>query len=361
MAKFIDEYRDAGIAKSITKKIYEKMPDKDINLMEVCGGHTVTIFKSGIRDLLPPKLKLISGPGCPVCVTDNSFIDMAIELARREDVIIATFGDMIKVPGSNSSLSEERGLGADVRICYSSMDAIEIAMKNPEKEVVFLGIGFETTAPTVAASIIAASEQNLTNYCVLSAHKTMPQAMRTLLDADEIAINGFICPGHVSTITGTGIYEFISHEYGVPCVISGFEPDDILESIYMLVKQLAEKRVEVENQYTRSVRKTGNRQAIDLMNRVFEPVDINWRGIGVIPGSGLDIKADFHEFNARKKFEIDLPFVKEFPGCICGDIMRGIKTPLDCKLFRKVCTPQDPKGACMVSDEGTCATYYKYG
>lgn len=360
MVKYIDEYRDPQISNSIAQSIKKIMPDSAINLMEVCGGHTITIFKYGIRKLLPDNLNLISGPGCPVCVTSNDFIDRAIAISHLDDVIITTFGDMIRVPGSDSSLSKEKASGADIRICYSPMDAVDIAENSPDSEIVFLGIGFETTAPLVAASILAAKSKSLNNFSVLSSHKTMPQAMKALLDSGDIALNGFICPGHVSTITGIGMYEFLAKDYKMPCVVSGFEPVDMLETIFMLVKQIAEGRSEVENQYVRSVKPEGNTKAVKLMNEVFEPTDMPWRGLGVITGSGLKIKEKYQDFDAYKKFQVDFPEPKEFPGCICGDIMRGVKVPTQCKLFKKVCTPEDPKGACMVSDEGTCATYLKY-
>lgn len=361
MIKYIDEFRNPQIAQSISKKIRENAPEFGINFMEVCGGHTITIIKYGIKDLLPTNINLISGPGCPVCVTNNDFIDKAIEISHINNVIIATFGDMIRVPGSRSSLLKEKASGIDVRICYSPMEAVDIAENNPGNEIVFLGIGFETTAPLVAASILAAKAKCLKNFSVLSSHKTMPQAMKALLDSGDIALNGFICPGHVSTITGTGIYEFLARDYKIPCVVSGFEPNDILESIFMLTKQILEKQPEVENQYKRSVRSEGNLKAIKLMEEVFEPVDMPWRGLGVIPQSGLKIREKYKQFDADERFQVKVPPPKEFPGCICGDIMRGVKIPTQCKLFKRVCTPEDPKGACMVSDEGTCATYFKYG
>ena len=361
MVKYIDEYRDPVLAKSIADRIRSTIPEKPLNIMEVCGGHTITIFKFGIKDLLPSHINLISGPGCPVCVTSNDFIDRAIAISHLENVIITSFGDMIRVPGSRSSLMKERASGADIRVTYSPMDAVTIAEENPDKEVVFLGIGFETTAPTVAAAIINAHAKGLKNFSVLSSHKTMPNAMKALMDSGEIALHGFICPGHVSTITGIRMYDFLADDYKIPCVVSGFEPVDMLETIYMIVKQIAEGRSEVENQYKRSVRTEGNTKAVELMNSIFEPADMRWRGIGTIPLSGLRIRNEYGDFDASRKFDIEIPPSKEFPGCICGDIMRGVKVPTDCKLYRRICTPDDPKGSCMVSDEGTCATYFKYG
>ena len=360
MLKYIDEFRNPNLVKSVVVRIHGEFSGKAVKFMEVCGGHTVTIFKYGIQKLLPERVYLISGPGCPVCVTDVAFIDKAIALAHRKNVIITSFGDMIRVPGSRTSLQREKGNGIDLRICYSPMDALTIARDNPGKEVVFLGIGFETTAPTVAAAIKLAADNNVRNFSVLSAHKTMPQAMQALLDSGEIDIHGFICPGHVSAITGIHIYDFIAEKYNIPCVVSGFEPLDMLESILMLIRQINSDNATVENQYARSVREYGNQTAIEIMNEVFEAVDTEWRGIGTIPGSGLGIRTDYANYDAERKFDISIESVRECPGCICGDIMRGVKVPWDCKLFAKVCHPEDPKGSCMVSNEGTCATWYKY-
>ncbi len=360
MVKYIDEYRNPQLAQALTKKIRAISLNTQANLMEVCGGHTFTIMKYGINQLFPKKLRLISGPGCPVCVTSNKLIDYAIILARQPELIITTFGDLIRVPGSRSSLQTEKSKGSDIRICYSALDAVEIAAKNPRKEIVFLGIGFETTAPTVAAAILAARAKGLTNFSVLSTHKTMPRAMQALVEAENLALDGFICPGHVSSITGLGIYEFIASDYRIPCVVSGFEPLDLLESIYMLMKQIQENRARVENQYKRCVRYEGNPKAKSLMEKVFQPTDMEWRGLGIIPSSGLKIRSSFQQYDAYVRFDIKVPPVEETPGCICGDIMRGVKTPRECKLFRRICTPQNPQGACMVSSEGTCATFYQY-
>lgn len=360
MLKYIDEYRNPELVKAIVAEIHREFSGEPIKIMEVCGGHTITIFKFGIQRLLPANIHLISGPGCPVCVTDIAFIDKAIALAHRENVIIASFGDMIRVPGSRSSLQKEKGQGIDVRICYSPMDAVAMAQKNPDKEVVFLGIGFETTAPTVAVAVKYAADNGINNFSVLSAHKTMPQAMKALLDSGEIDLKGFICPGHVSAITGVHIYDFIAKDYHIPCVVSGFEPLDMLETILMIVRQLNAGKGIVENQYGRSVREKGNVAAMTLIMEVFEAVDTEWRGIGTIPGSGLGIREKYQAFDANYKFDIKIEPVQETVGCICGDIMRGVMVPTDCSLFRRICNPEDPKGACMVSDEGTCATWYKY-
>lgn len=360
MIKYIDDFRQELPAKTIARRIKEIAPDKQIQIMEICGGHTNAIFRFGIRELLPGSINLISGPGCPVCVTSNRFIDTAIELAKQKDVIIATFGDMIRVPGSYSSLLEQRAKGKEVRICLSPMDAVKLAKENPQKKVVFLGIGFETTAPGIGVSIITAHTDGCKNYYVLCALKTIPDALAALLESGDVNIHGFICPGHVSAITGLAMYEPLVKNHNTPCVVSGFEPTDILKTIEMIVSQIASGRALVENQYTRTVKYQGNLKAKEIIARVFTPSDSNWRGIGVIPGSGLGISDQFMEFDALKHFSINLPEEKETPGCICGDIMRGVKTPLDCRLFAKACNPEDPKGACMVSAEGTCAAYYRY-
>ena len=360
MLQYIDQFRNPELVEFIMDKIHHECPRQNLKFMEVCGGHTIAIFKYGIQKLIPDSIQLISGPGCPVCVTETEFIDQALALAQLPDVIITTFGDMVRVPGSKTSLQQERGSGIDVRICYSVMDALKIAKDNPQKEVVFLGIGFETTAPTVAAAIKTASNQGIRNFSVLSAHKTMPNAMQALLNTGEIGLNGFICPGHVSTITGIHIYDFIAEKYQIPCVVSGFEPLDILETILMLIRLVNEGQGKVENQYTRSVKQNGNPRAREIMLEVFKESDSNWRGLGVIPSSGLQIRSKYRDFDARNRFKIAPKPAIEFPGCICGDILRGIKNPVDCTLFGKVCHPEDPKGACMVSSEGTCATWFKY-
>lgn len=338
----------------------EADPEKTYTIMEVCGGHTITLFRYGIRSMLPDNVHLLSGPGCPVCVTSMEFIDHVIELSKRDDVIIASFGDLIRVPGSRSSLQKERTECADVRVCYSPLDALVIAKDNPEKKVVFPGIGFETTAPTIASTIKRASEKGLKNFYVLSAHKTMPGAMKSLVEGGELALDAFLCPGHVSAITGTHIYDFLAADYGKPCVVSGFEPVDMLQSILMIIRQMNEGRSVVENQYNRGVKQDGNSIAQDLLAEVFTPGDVEWRGLGVIPGSALFISEKYSDFDAAKVLPVDLPPVRENPGCICGDIMRGVKIPYDCKLFGKACIPENPSGSCMVSDEGTCATYYRY-
>ncbi len=328
--------------------------------MEVCGGHTTSIHKFGIPSLLPDNIKLLSGPGCPVCVTSRYFIDDALECSRTENIILTTLGDLIRVPGTETSLYKEKSAGRDIRIVYSVLDALQIAKDNKDKKIVFPGIGFETTAPLSAAAILQAKETGLDNFYILSAHKIMPPVMKALI-TEGVKINGYICPGHVSVITGTEIYKSIVEDYKLGCVVSGFEALDILQSIYMLVNQIEKNQPALENQYTRAVKKKGNKKALAMMNKVFETSDDWWRGIGTIPGSGLSLKSEFKSFDARQIFNpVERTESEEEKGCICGEILKGFKTPADCPLFSHLCTPVNPVGACMVSGEGSCATWYKY-
>ena len=329
--------------------------------MEFCGGHTVTIFRYGIRQVLPKTLEMLSGPGCPVCVTANADLDKAIALAQIPDVIITTFGDMLKVPGSHSSLQEVNAGGADIRMVYSTMDALNLAEENPTKSVVFIGIGFETTAPIIAASILQAEERRIRNYYILSMHKLCPPVIRAILESGEVKLHGLICPGHVSAIIGSHPWEFIARDYGISCVISGFEPIDVLQCVDMLVAQVESGQSKVEIAYRRGVHPEGNQQALKLMKQVFEPCPAQWRGIGEVPDSGLKLRKEYQPFDAELAFDIDPGPTYEPTGCICGDILRGVKTPLDCSLFGKDCTPQYPIGPCMVSSEGSCSAYYLYG
>ena len=360
--RFIKEFRNPKISKMIINEISILSHDinRRINIMEVCGGHTYSIFRFGINKVLPENINLISGPGCPVCVTNQDFIDEAIEYSKLENVIIVTFGDIVRVPGSYSSLNKEKSSGAKVEICYSPMEALEIAKNNPAKEIVFIGIGFETTAPLTASIILSAKENNIHNFSVLSSHKTMPNALNTLLDSDKVQVDGLICPGHVTAITGFSIYDYIVNNLKIPSVVSGFEPNDILQTIMMLLRQIKDEKSVVENQYIRGVKKEGNIKAQQIINEVFVPSDSEWRGIGKIPLSGLEISENFQLYNARKKNPVNIPETRIVKGCICGEIMQGIKKPTDCKLFAKQCTPQNPQGACMVSSEGGCGTYYKF-
>ncbi|MCK4261920.1 hydrogenase formation protein HypD [bacterium] len=357
--KYIDEFRNRELAQGLIKKIVERST-RPVKLMEVCGTHTVNIFRYGIKELLPETVTLLSGPGCPVCVTPNETIDKAIALSREKDVILVTFGDMMDVPGSSSSLAKEKSQSADIRVVYSVQDALKIATENPKKKTVFLAIGFETTSPTVAVSLIEAEELGLRNYFILQGHKLIPPAMKALVEDENLALDGFICPGHVSTIIGQRPYQFLATQYKLPCVISGFEPLDILQSIYMLINQIEQDRAEVKIQYKRSVKEEGNPLALQKLYRAFQVSDSNWRGLGLIPGSGLKLRNEFKNFDVEEKFPIEVGEVKENPDCICGSILKGIKTPLDCPLFRKVCRPENPIGPCMVSSEGSCAAYYKF-
>ncbi len=361
MIKYIDDFRAADLIARVAAAIKSNNPGGPVNLMEVCGGHTITIHKFNLSGFLPENINLLSGPGCPVCVTSNEFIDKALIISKIPDVIITTFGDLVRVPGSHSSLLQAQAEGADIRICYSPADALTIAADNSHKQIVFLGIGFETTAPLIAAAILNAEKQSLTNFSVLSALKTMPPVMRALLQSGELALDGFICPGHVSAITGIHIYEFIVQEYGIPCVVTGFEPLDLMTAILFLIEMINAKRPAVVNQYNRVVKPEGNQKAMEVLRKVFEPCDAVWRGLGNIPDSGLKPKPEYASYDADLRFSVSVAPSKENPACLCGVVLRGISKPSDCPLFAKVCTPANPQGACMVSAEGACATYYKYG
>ncbi len=327
--------------------------------MEVCGGHTTAIQSYGIPGMLPHGIRLISGPGCPVCVTSQTFIDHAIALTGMPDVTVATFGDLVKVPGSESSLEREKAGGADVRVVYSVNEAISLAEKNRERKVVFLAVGFETTAPGTAAGVLDAAKRGIRNFFLLSAHKIMPPAMRAVVTGGT-HVNGFICPGHVSAITGSGIYRFLPDDFGVGCVISGFEPLDILQSVLMLIRQVNLKRPGVEVQYTRAVKPEGNRKAVSIMNQVFRVSDDWWRGFGVLAGSGLRLREGYENIDAEKVFPAFAEKNIDEGDCICGEILRGTSTPGECPLFGKACNPGNPAGACMVSSEGACNVYFKY-
>lgn len=359
MADLQSPWRDPEVAKSLVRSI-EHAADRPMKLMEVCGTHTVAIARFGLRDVMPENVTLLSGPGCPVCVTANRDIDFAIELGRLPGVALTTFGDMMKVPGSYSSLAREKADGRDVRVVYSPLDAVRMAEDEPETQIVFLGVGFETTAPAIAATIKTAAARGLKNFTVLSVHKTVPGALEALVNDPEVAIDGFILPGHVSTIIGPEPYRFIAEKYHVPGVATGFEPIDVLQGVLMLAKQVQEGRAEIEIAYQRGVNADGNPTARALIDEVFEPTDSEWRGIGVIPGTGLAIRDSFAGFDAAKRFDVTVPEPKEIAGCQCGDVLRGVVLPFQCRLFGKGCTPEHPIGPCMVSSEGSCAAYYRY-
>ncbi len=366
----LNEFRNSGTARDLGRLLasYDKSP---VTIMEVCGTHTMSVFKYGIRGLLPEKIRLVSGPGCPVCVTPSYYIDAAVELSRRKDVIITTFGDMMRVPGgefppqsggsrgSGNSLLKERARGRDIRILYSPLGSIKIASDNPGKNVVFLSIGFETTTPVIALMVLKAREKGIKNLFLLSANKTMPNALKALTQEDA-GIDGFIYPGHVSAVTGTAFYEELARTHGMPGIVTGFEPLDILRAVIALSDNISSGKKIVENHYSRVVEKEGNAVALGKMYEVFEPCDAVWRGIGAIAGSGLCVKHKYGGFDAWKVFDIKQGKSFEPAGCLCGEVLKGKKAPCECPLFGGVCTPESPVGACMVSSEGTCAAYYKY-
>jgi hydrogenase expression/formation protein HypD len=364
--KVIDDFRGGKTARLLAEAIHKVMAVRDsaggrpLALMEVCGTHTMAIARSGMRGLLPESLRLISGPGCPVCVTPRRWMDHAIALSRRPEVTLCAFGDMMRVPGSTSSLERERGKGADIRVTASTLEALSFAKENPERQVVFLGVGFETTIPTVAISILEARSRGLSNYSVLSGHKLMPPALEALSSGGPHP-DGYLCPGHVSVILGSGVYETVVDKYGIGCVIAGFEPLDILQAILMLARQAAEGRPRVENPYSRAVTKAGNVKARRILSQVFEPRDDEWRGLGMIPSSGLRIRSEYADHDAALRIPVEVEPTREPAGCICGSVLRGTVTPPECGLFGSACTPDNPVGACMVSAEGTCAAYFRYG
>ncbi|HRZ14258.1 MAG TPA: hydrogenase formation protein HypD [Candidatus Omnitrophota bacterium] len=358
--KYIDEFRDKKLVSGLLEEI-DRLSGQPVNLMEVCGTHTMAIFRSGIKQLLPETINLISGPGCPVCVTAQADIDAMLALARDKRVTIATFGDMLKVPGTRSSLEKERAAGCRVVPVYSPLDALELARERPGTEVVFLAVGFETTAPAIASVVSDARRQNITNFSIYCCHKLIPPAMKLLLDARELKLDGFLCPGHVSSIIGSRAYTGIARRYRMPCVISGFEPTDILETVLMLLRQRRGGAARVEIQYKRAVHPAGNPLAMRMLRAVFSAGDADWRGLGVIPDSGLHLKKPFHGFDAARKFRIaPVKTAAEPRQCLCGKVLRGVSTPPQCRLFGKTCTPEHPYGPCMVSSEGTCAAWYKY-
>ena len=335
---------------------------KKIRLMEVCGTHTVAIFRAGLRQILPEEVELVSGPGCPVCVTADDYIDAAIAYAGMEDVIITTFGDMLKVPGTHSSLAEAQAAGADVRIVYSPLDALAIAAVHPTKQIVFLAVGFETTAPTEAAAVLAAEAQGFRNFFLLSAQKLVPPVMRALLDGGETHVDGFLLPGHVAVVTGTETFEVLARDYAVPGVVGGFQPLEILRAIQLLVRQIGAGEARIENAYETVVRPAGNPVARAAIECVYEPASVRWRGLGEIPASGLLMREEYAAFDFARVRPLSVGVVGDGRhGCRCGEVLRGAIVPRDCNLFGKACVPEHAVGPCMVSVEGTCAAWYKYG
>jgi hydrogenase expression/formation protein HypD len=359
--KFLDEFRDPSLVPPLRERIHRVAKAVGpVTFMEVCGTHTMAIARYGIRGLLPQSVRLVSGPGCPVCVTPTDYVDHAVALARIPGTLLTTFGDMVRVPGTEASLATEQARGAQVQVVLSSLDALGAARAHPELQVVFLAVGFETTAPTVAATLRSAVSAGVKNFTVLCAHKTVPAALRHLVQAAQGTLHGFLCPPHVSAIIGTQPYEALA-EQGIPCVVGGFEPLDILLALAMLLEQRAAGTARVENEYRRVVAREGNRRAQALLTEVFEPCAATWRGFGEIEGSGLRLRQAYADFDAARRFSVELPPAAEPEGCRCGEILTGAVEPSDCPLFGTTCTPEDPVGACMVSSEGTCAARYRYG
>lgn len=357
--KFLSEYRDPELVNEYVKEIH-RITTKPWTLMEICGGQTHSLVKNGILDMLPEKITMVHGPGCPVCVTSLQVIDEAIYLSEQPGVILCSFGDMLRVPGSAKNLLEAKAAGADIRILYSPLEAVELAKENPGKEVVFFAVGFETTAPANALSVVQAAKSGVSNYSILASHVLVPPAMEAILSDDENVIDAFLAAGHVCTIMGMEEYYPVAEKYKTPIVITGFEPVDLLQGILMAVKQLEKGEFKVENQYSRYVQREGNKAAMKTIFEVFEVGDRTWRGIGSIPDSGYEVNDRYKLFNARLKFNLHLPVAKENGDCISGDIMKGLKKPKQCSNFGTVCKPEHPLGAPMVSSEGACAAYYHY-
>ncbi|MBI4982042.1 MAG: hydrogenase formation protein HypD [Candidatus Omnitrophica bacterium] len=368
--KYIDEYRNTKLARKLALKIRNISGNGQINIMEVCGTHTQSFFRFGLDKMLPGNIRLITGPGCPVCVSSQEYIDAAISLAQDRNNLILTFGDMLRIPGTKSSLEKQKASFNNVRVVYSCWDSLKIAQENPDKKIIFLAVGFETTSPTVALTIIAANKETIRNVFFLTSLKLIPAAMRYLVRDKRLKLKGFLCPGHVSAVIGTKPYQFLAKEYKISCCVAGFEPLDIMEGIYLLVRQIIKGTASVENEYTRIVKNDGNLQAIQIIKKVFQVSDANWRGLGVIPKSGLKIRKEFSVFDAENIFSIRQATggpstglgVNRRPAtqCKCGDILKGLVLPSECKLFAKICNPEHPVGPCMVSYEGACSAYFKY-
>lgn len=357
--KYIDEYRDSEAAQRYAEAIAH-ITTRPWTLMEICGGQTHAIIKFGVDELLPPQITLLHGPGCPVCVTPVELIDKAVEIARQQGVIFTSFGDMLRVPGTKGDLLSAKAAGGDVRMVYSPLDAVRLAQEYPDRQVVFFAVGFETTAPANAMAVYQAAQLGLTNFSMLVSHVLVPPAVEAILSAEGSRVNGFLAAGHVCTVVGYNEYEPLAKKYGVPFVVTGFEPLDILQGVYMVVKQLEEGRAEVENQYTRCVQRNGNREAQRLVAEVFEVVPRKWRGIGAIPRSGLGLRAPYRAFDAEERFGLADYTVEESGECISGLVLQGKKKPHECPAFGVTCTPEHPLGATMVSSEGACAAYYRY-
>ena len=358
--KYLDEYRDLRLVKPLVAKL-QKAVTTPLRVMEVCGSHTMAIFRNGLRSILPAGMELVSGPGCPVCVTSASHMDAFIAMADYPGVRVAIFGDLFRVPGTHTSLAEASSRGAQIDIVYSPMDALELAMQHPDQQVVFLGVGFETTTPGIAATILAAKTRKIDNFMVFSTQKTMPAPMEALLSDPQLKIDGLLCPGHVSSIIGSGAWEPLAQKYHLACVVGGFETADLVKSLILLARQVGTNDIKVENAYPRAVSWEGNLRAKKMVEEIFEPADMDWRGLGHIPASGLKIRQKYAAFDAEVRLDITLPQAEEPKGCMCGNILKGMNNPRECPLFDSRCTPAHPVGPCMVSSEGTCAAYHKYG
>jgi hydrogenase expression/formation protein HypD len=360
--KFADEFRDPAAARALVRSITDLTADDEFKFMEVCGGHTHTIYRHGLEHLLPPGIELVHGPGCPVCVIPMGRVDDAMWLARQPDVIFATFGDMMRVPGSDGSLLDAKARGSDVRFVYSPLDALRIAADNPDKQVVYFAVGFETTAPSTAVTLARAKETGVTNFSVFCNHVTIVPPIKAILDSPDLRLDGFIGPGHVSTVVGNRPYRFVPEVYGKPIVVTGFEPLDILQSVHMLLTQIREGRREVENQYSRVVREEGNPQALALLAEVFElRPHFEWRGLGFISHSALKLNERYADFDAEVRYQLPGVRVADPKACQCGEVLKGVIKPWQCKVFGTACTPETPIGTCMVSPEGACAAYYNFG
>jgi hydrogenase expression/formation protein HypD len=360
--KFVDEFRDPAAARALLASITDLAGDDHFAFMEVCGGHTHTIYRHGLEHLLPANVELVHGPGCPVCVIPMGRVDDAIWLAEQPGVIFTTFGDMMRVPGSSGSLLDAKARGADVRFVYSPLDTLKIAAENPDRHVVFFAVGFETTAPSTAVTLLRATELGLRNFSVFSNHVTIVPPVKAILDSPDLRLSGFLGPGHVSTVVGTRPYEFVSRQYGKPMVVAGFEPLDILASVHMLLSQIREGRCEIENQYSRVVCRDGNPAALELLARTFElRPHFEWRGLGFISQSALKVHRDLAQFDAEERYGMPGVRVADPKACQCGEVLKGVIKPWECKVFGTACTPQTPIGTCMVSPEGACAAYYNFG
>jgi hydrogenase expression/formation protein HypD len=361
--RFVDEFRDAEKAHALAARIASLCePGRQYKFMEVCGGHTHTIYKHGLEDYLPESITLVHGPGCPVCVIPMGRVDDTIHIAEQDDVIMTSFGDMMRVPGGRGSFLDSKAAGTDIRMVYSPLDSLKIARQNPDKRVVFMAIGFETTAPSTAMTLLRARQEGLDNFSVFCNHVTIIPAIKAILDSPDLRLDGFVGPGHVSTVIGCEVYQFIAKQYGKPIVTAGFEPLDILQSIYMLMVQLAEGRAEVENQYSRVVPWYGNPKALQVIGETMElrPY-FEWRGLGFISHSALRVRDEYAAFDAERVFEIPGVRVADPKACQCGEVLKGVLKPWECKVFGTACTPETPIGTCMVSSEGACAAYYNFG